>query len=339
MAANTGGARLNCGVIGLGRLGFKHAQNIAGRIASSRLVAASDPAPAARGNFSGQFGSVDVYEHYGELLARKDIDAVVIASSTDTHGTIIMESLRAGKAVFCEKPVTLDMNEAAEIRKTLAGAKGFLMIGFMRRFDDAYLLGKKKIDSGELGEPVSMLCVSRDPAGPPIEFAKASGGLVLDMCVHDIDLTRWFLGSEVRRVYAQGAVLMCHELKGIGDIDHAQIAFTFKNGAQAHLEGSRNARYGYDIRTEVICTKGAVFMGGLHQTSALVLNQSGCLTDIVPEFRARFDKSYLTEMEAFVECVRAQKPSPVPLEDGIAAVELCFAVNESLKQQAPIDLQ
>jgi scyllo-inositol 2-dehydrogenase (NAD+) len=337
--ANNAAARLNCGVIGLGRLGFKHAQNIAGRISSARLIAASDPAPAARENFLGQFSAVSVYEDYSELLARKDVDAVVIASSTNTHGKIIMESLRAGKAVFCEKPVTLDMNEAAEIGKVLESTKGFLMIGFMRRFDDAYLLGKKKIDSGELGEPVSMLCVSRDPAAPPVEFAKASGGLVLDMCVHDIDLARWFLGSEVSRVYAQGAVLMCRELKDIGDIDHAQIEFTFKNGAQAHLEGSRNARYGYDIRTEVICTKGAVFMGGLHQTPALVLNKSGCLTDIVPEFRARFDKSYLTEMEAFIEAARAQKTPPVMLEDGVAAVELCFAVNESLKNRAPVDLR
>jgi scyllo-inositol 2-dehydrogenase (NAD+) len=213
------------------------------------------------------------------------------------------------------------------------------MIGFMRRFDDSYLLGKKRIDSGEVGEPVSMVCISRDPAGPPIEFAKASGGLALDMCVHDIDLTRWFLGGEVSKVYAQGAVLMCHELKDIGDIDHASIEFTFKNGKLAHLEGSRNARYGYDIRTEVICTKGAVFMGGLHQTSTLVLNKNGCLTDIVPEFRTRFDKSYLTEMEAFVDDVLNQKPSTVTLEDGIAAVELCFAVNESVKLQKPIELK
>jgi scyllo-inositol 2-dehydrogenase (NAD+) len=331
-------ARLNCGVIGLGRLGFKHAQNLAGRIASSRLAAAADPVAAAREHFAGQFGSAGVYADYHDLLALKDIDAVVIASSTDTHGKIIMESLKAGKAVFCEKPVTLDMGEANQIRKVLAETKGFLMIGFMRRFDDAYLLGKKRIDSGELGEPVSMLCISRDPASPSIEFAASSGGLVLDMCVHDIDLTRWFLGGEVSRVYAQGAVLMCDELKGIGDIDHAQIEFAFKNGKMAHLEGSRNARYGYDIRTEVICTKGAVLMGGLHQTSALVLNKNGCLTDIVPEFRTRFDKSYLTEVEAFVSDVLAQRPASVTLEDGIAAVELCFATNESLKQQKPIEL-
>jgi scyllo-inositol 2-dehydrogenase (NAD+) len=322
----------------LGRLGFKHAQNLAGRISSSRLAAVSDPVPGALDNFKNQFAQIDAYADYHDLLNRADIDAVVIASSTNTHGKIIIDSLKAGKAVFCEKPVTLDMDEAEALRKTLDETKGYLMIGFMRRFDDAYLLGKKKIDSGELGEPVSILCVSRDPAAPPVEFARASGGLALDMCVHDIDLARWFLGGEVRRVYAQGAVLMCPELKDIGDIDHAQIEFTFNNGKCAHLEGSRNARYGYDIRTEVICTKGAVFMGGLGQTQALVLNRNGCLTDIVPEFRTRFDKSYLTEMETFVSDVLAQKPSTVTLEDGIAAVKLCFAVNESIKLQQPVEI-
>jgi scyllo-inositol 2-dehydrogenase (NAD+) len=331
-------ARLNCGVIGLGRLGFKHAQNIAGRIPNVRLVAVSDPVEDAQKNFAEQFSTVEVFADYRELLAKKDLQAVVIASSTNTHGKIIIDSLNAGKAVFCEKPVTLDMTEANEIRKTLAATKGYLMVGFMRRFDDAYLMGKKRLDSGELGEPVSMNLISRDPAAPGIEFAKASGGLVLDMCVHDIDLARWFLGSEVSRVYAQGGVLMCPELKPIGDIDHINIEFTFKNGKIAHLEGSRNARYGYDIRTELICTKGALFMGGLHQTSCVVLSKNGALTDVVPEFRTRFDKSYLTEMEAFVGDVHDGKASKVTLEDGIAAVELCFAVNKAYKSGQVVEL-
>ncbi|MDR1785877.1 MAG: Gfo/Idh/MocA family oxidoreductase [Spirochaetaceae bacterium] len=331
--------RLNCGVIGLGRLGFKHAQNLAGRVPRARLVAAADPVPAARDSFRAQFPQADSPGDYHEILRRKDVDAVIIASSTDTHGRIIMESLRAGKYVFCEKPVTLDMAEAEELRKVLGETQGFLMIGFMRRFDSAYRMGKARVDSGELGEPVSMTAISRDPAGPPIEFAKASGGLALDMCVHDIDLARWFLGGEVSRVYAQGGVLMCPELEPIGDIDHAFIEFTFGSGKMAHLEGSRNARYGYDIRTEVICTRGAVFMGGLRQTSCLVLNKNGCLTDVVPEFRTRFDAAYLAEMEAFVEGALSGKPSPVTLEDGIRAVQLCFAVNESLKRRLPVDLK
>ncbi|MDR2434464.1 MAG: Gfo/Idh/MocA family oxidoreductase [Treponema sp.] len=329
---------LRCGVIGLGRLGFRHAQNLAGRIENARLTAVSDPLEEARNNFSGRFSGIDVFADYRDLLARKDIDAVVIASATNTHGRIIMDALKAGKPVFCEKPVTLDMAEGAQIRNTLAELGGYLMVGFMRRFDDAYLAGKKQIDSGKLGEPVYVRCVSRDPGPPPIEFARASGGLVLDMCVHDIDLARWFIGSEVTGVSAEGAVLMWPELGKIGDIDHVDIEFRFKNGRLAHLEGSRNARYGYDIRTEVICTKGSVFIGDLRQTACLVLNVQGSLTDIVPEFRTRFDKAYLTEMEAFVDDVLSEREASVSLEDGIAAVELCFAVNEALRQRKVIEL-
>ncbi|MDR2068549.1 MAG: Gfo/Idh/MocA family oxidoreductase [Spirochaetaceae bacterium] len=331
-------ACLRCGVIGLGRLGFKHAQNLAGRIENARLAAVSDPAEGARNNFSGRFSGVEVFADHRDLLARQDIDAVVIASATNTHGRIIMDALKAGKPVFCEKPVTLDMAEGALLRKTLAEVKGYLMVGFMRRFDDAYLMGKKQVDSGRLGEPVYVRCVSRDPGPPPIEFAKASGGLVLDMCVHDIDLARWFIGSEVSGISAEGAVLMWPELGGIGDIDHVDIEFRFKNGRLAHLEGSRNARYGYDIRTEVICTRGSVFIGDLRQTACLVLNDQGSLTDIIPEFRTRFDKAYLTEMDAFVDEVLHERESSVTLEDGIAAVELCFAVNESLKQHRAVEL-
>ncbi|MDR2630331.1 MAG: Gfo/Idh/MocA family oxidoreductase [Spirochaetaceae bacterium] len=331
-------ACLRCGVIGLGRLGFKHAQNLAGRIENARLVAVSDPSEEARNHFSSRFSGIDLFADHQDLLRRKDLDAVVIASATNTHGGIILDALKAGKPVFCEKPVTLDRLEGAKLRKTLAEVKGYLMVGFMRRFDDAYLMGKKQIDSGRLGEPVYVRGISRDPGSPPIEFAKASGGLVLDMCVHDIDLSRWFIGSEVSRVSGEGAVLMWPELGEIGDIDHVDIEFRFKNGRLAHLEGSRNARYGYDIRTEVICTKGSVFIGDLRQTACLVLNDQGSLTDIIPEFRTRFDKAYLTELEAFVEDVLNEREPSVTLEDGITAVELCFAVNESLKQRKVIEL-
>jgi scyllo-inositol 2-dehydrogenase (NAD+) len=330
--------KLQIGVIGLGRLGFKHAANLVGRIPTAKLVAVSDPVQEARTAFSDQFGGIDTIADYHDLLARKDIDAIIIATSTNTHGKIIMDGLKAGKAVFCEKPVTLDMNEAAEIRKTLAATKGFVMIGFMRRFDDTYMLAKKRIDSGALGEPVSGLFIGRDPGCPPIEFAKASGGLVLDMAIHDIDLARWFLGGDVCRVYASGGVLMFKELADIGDIDHINIEFNYKSGKIAHLEASRNARYGYDIRSEVICTKGAAFSGDLRQTATQILTPAGCLTDIVPEFRTRFDKAYLTEMECFVDDVLKQNPSKATLEDGIAAVELAFAINRSFKEKQAIDL-
>jgi scyllo-inositol 2-dehydrogenase (NAD+) len=331
-------SRLNCAVFGLGRLGYQHAQNLAGRINNGRLVGVADPIKEARERFTSQFSGVDAVADYRELLSRKDVDAVVIATATNTHVGIIIDALDAGKAVFCEKPVTLDLSEAAKVRKALDKTKGFLMIGFMRRFDDAYMYGKKQIDSGALGEPVYVNCVGRDPAGPPIEYAKVSGGLVLDMSIHDIDLARWFLGGDVKRVIAQGGVLMCEELKPIGDIDHINILFEYKNGRLAQLESSRNARYGYDIRTEVICTKGAVFIGDMRQTHTVVLNKNGMMSDTVPEFRTRFDKAYINEIERFItDVIGGKEPSP-NIDDGIAAVELSFAANKALSTRMPVDL-
>lgn len=331
-------SRLNCAVFGLGRLGFQHAVNMAGRVTGAKLAGVADPVKEARERFTSRFSGVDATADYQELLSRKDIDAVVIATATNTHVNIIVDALNAGKAVFCEKPVTLDLSEATKVRDALDKTKGFLMVGFMRRFDDAYMYGKKQIDSGTLGEPVYVNCVGRDPAGPPIEYAKVSGGLVLDMSIHDIDLARWFLGGGVKRVIAQGGILMCEELKPIGDIDHINILFEYENGHLAQLESSRNARYGYDIRTEVICTKGAVFIGDMRQTHTVVLNKNGMMSDTVPEFRTRFDKAYLNEIECFIaDVVAGKEPSP-NLDDGVAAVKLSFATNKALSSRMPVDV-
>jgi scyllo-inositol 2-dehydrogenase (NAD+) len=331
-------ARLNCGVIGLGRLGLRHAQSIAGRIGDARLTAVADPVRASRDSFVEQFPSVKAFTDHHELIASKDVDAVVIASSTNTHARIIREAVDAGKFVFCEKPVTLDLEEAAALRKLLEKKKAFVQVGFMRRFDDGYVRAKKRMETGELGEPVYIRCVSRDPSCPPIEFAKASGGLFLDLCVHDIDLARWFLGSEVTRVFAQGGVLMWPELESIGDIDHANIEFAFANGCMASLEGSRNARYGYDIRTEIICTKGAIFIGDLHNSPCVVLNASGETHDVVPGFLERFDQAYLNEMKAFVRDAMLGNEPSVTVEDGIAAIELALAAKKSQESGLPVQL-
>ncbi|MDR1588076.1 MAG: Gfo/Idh/MocA family oxidoreductase [Treponema sp.] len=330
--------RMNCAVFGLGRLGSQHAANLAGRVAGAKLAGVADPVKEARERFTAQFSGIDAAADYRELLERRDIDAVVIATATNTHVGIIVDALDAGKAVFCEKPVTLDLSEAAKVRDALDKTKGFLMVGFMRRFDDAYMYGKKQIDSGTLGEPVYVNCVGRDPAAPPIEYAKVSGGLVLDMSIHDIDLARWFLGGDVKRVVAQGGVLMCEELKPIGDIDHINILFEYRNGRLAQLEASRNARYGYDIRTEVICTKGAVFIGDMRQTHTVVLNKNGMMSDTVPEFRTRFDKAYLNEIERFIVDVAAGKEPSPNIDDGVAAVELSFAANKALSTKMPVDV-
>lgn len=191
--------RLNCGVVGLGRLGYRHAETLAGRVPGARLVAVSDPVRQKLDSFVDQFPVTKAYIDYHDLIDSKEIDAVVIASPTNTHGRVIREAIAAGKQMFCEKPLTLDMDEAAALKRDAERRKPFIQVGFMRRFDPAYVTAKARLVSAEMGEPVFVRCTSRDPAAPPADFARTSGGLFMDLCVHDIDLARWLMAGEIEQ--------------------------------------------------------------------------------------------------------------------------------------------
>ncbi|MDQ0285971.1 scyllo-inositol 2-dehydrogenase (NAD+) [Desulfofundulus luciae] len=322
-------SKLACGVIGLGRLGFKHAETIAGRLANAKLVAVADPLKDNRERFLDRFNQVKAYADYHDLLNDRDVNAVIIATPTSTHARIVVEAMEAGKAVFCEKPLSLDIDEANWVVQETEKRGAFVQVGFMRRFDRGYVAAKEKLLSGEMGQPVFIHCIGRDPCAPPLEFARDSGGLFLDMCIHDIDLARWLMDSEVTRVYAQGGILMYPELKEIGDIDHANILVTFANGTLGSLEGSRNARYGYDVRTEIICTRGALFVGQLQHTPCLILNKAGVTHDVVPWFAQRFDQAYLDELSNFVQNVLENREPSITVQDGLMAVKIAVAVQKS----------
>lgn len=330
--------KLNCGVIGLGRLGMNHALSLAGRIPNARLSAVSDPVPDGRNRLTGQFPDIKAFDDYHDLLEMKELDAVVIASPTTTHTGILLDSINAGKAVFCEKPLTLDSREISVIESACREKAALVQVGFMRRFDSGYMEAKKRIDSGEIGEPVSVRCISRDPSCPPLEFAKKSGGLISDLCIHDIDLVRWFLGSEVSQVFAQGAVLMYPELGAIGDIDHVDLLLRCVNGRPGCIEGSRNSHYGYDVRTEVVCTKGSVFIGTLHNTPCVVLSPEGEKKNTVSGFLDRFEQAYVREMEYFVNTVLSGGQPSVSVNDGLAAVRVAVAAGKSLQASAPVNI-
>ncbi|WP_320130643.1 Gfo/Idh/MocA family oxidoreductase [uncultured Sphaerochaeta sp.] len=331
--------KIRCGVIGLGRLGSQHAANIAGCILGSELLAVSDSSPEVLNRFQSQYPLVQTFQDYHELLALKELDAVVIASSTSMHYEMIVASLQAGKAIFCEKPLTLDRKEALALKTLVHEKKAFVQLGFMRRFDKGYQQAKKMIESGAIGKPISLLGISRDPSCPPLAFAKTSGGLIADLCVHDIDLCRWFSGSEVTQVYARGGVVRYDELLKIGDIDHVNIDFTFENGFLCSLEGSRNSSYGYDVRTEVVCTQGAAFIGKLNDSSLRVMDSQGIHKETIPGFLERFKAAYLAEMEHFISDLREGNPSSVPVEEGLMALELVLAANESLRTNSPVSIK
>jgi scyllo-inositol 2-dehydrogenase (NAD+) len=331
-------ARLSCGVIGLGRLGFRHAETLAGRIGNAKLEAVSDPDQERLNLFTSRFPAVLGFSDYREVLNAKNIDAVVIASPTDTHHRITMEAIRAGKRVFCEKPLTLDAEEARGIVRETEKYHAFVQVGFMRRFDPGYTVAKTRLDAGEIGDPVFVRCISRDPAPPPLEFARASGGLIQDLCIHDMDLSRWLLKSEAVRVYARGGVLMCRELEEIGDMDHADILLNFAGGAFCTIEGSRNARYGYDVWTEIVGTRGALFIGELHHTPAVLMTENGSQRDLMPWFLDRFERAYFEEMRNFVDHVLQDKEPAVTARDGLQAILMATAAKKSLETGMPLAL-
>lgn len=324
--------KLNCGVIGMGRLGFRHACNLASGIANANLIAAADVYQPSLDKLVERFPTVTTYTDYKELLKNDDVEAVIIATSTEKHAEVLEEAIKAKKKVFCEKPLATNIEDAIALADLAKKYDSFVQLGFMRRFDTAYVNAKKRIESGDLGKPISILAIGRDPGCPPIEFAKKSGGLVSDMAVHDIDLTRWFFNSEAKEVFATGGVLRFPELGEIGDIDHCAITMTFENGGIAQLEVSRNAIYGYDIRTEVVCENGAAFVGKIKDDSTMIYKDAKMECKTVPGFLDRFETAYLNEMQVFVDdALEGKKQSCVGMEDGLNAIKIVDAINESIK--------
>ncbi|MFA7117315.1 MAG: Gfo/Idh/MocA family oxidoreductase [Sphaerochaetaceae bacterium] len=331
--------KLKCGVIGLGRLGSRHASNLMASIPEAELVAVSDVSQEALDRFTETFPKVCAYLDYNLLLADKEIEAVIIASPTSMHAPLLQAAILAGKKVFCEKPLAMKLEEAKKLQKLVDERQAFVQLGFMRRFDSGYAQAKKRIDSGEIGKPVSILAIGRDPGCPPLEFAKHSGGLIIDMAIHDIDLCRWFFGCEVTEVYAKGGVVRFPELEKIGDIDHASVSLQFENGKLAILEVSRNALYGYDIRTEIVCENGACFVGQLQKEPNIVLKPGLMAVSTMPGFLERFADAYLNEMKVFVADVLANRSkAAVGVSDGVASMEIAEAINISLKTNRPVKL-
>ncbi len=331
-------AKLGCGVVSLGRMGQKHAESLAARVPGARLVAVSDVAEERMAEVMDRFAGVKGYLDWRELVAAPEVEAVVIAAPTTLHAEMVTAAVRAAKPIFCEKPLTLDEAEAAEVEAEIGRAGAFVHVGFMRRYDRGYAAAKRAIEAGEVGRPVYVHCVSRDPDAPPAEFIRTSGGLFIDMCVHDFDLCRWLMGSEVTKVYAQGAALVHERVRAEGDVDQADALLTFANGGMGHVEGSRNARYGYDIRTEIVCTEGTLFVGELDWTPCLTLTRAGQRRDVVPWFRERFDEAYFAEIASFVACVREGRPPDATAADSRRAVALAVAARASLTSGAPVRL-
>ncbi|HLO04114.1 MAG TPA: inositol 2-dehydrogenase [Symbiobacteriaceae bacterium] len=329
---------LNCAVLGLGKMGFRHADLLANRVPGARLVAVQDPIEPHLRNVSAQLGAKG-YLDYQEVLNDPAVDAVFIITPSTTHAEICMAAAKAGKAIFCEKPLALSVAECEAIDHVVKQTGTPLQLGFMRRFDPGYAAAKRAIAEGAIGEVVAYNGISRDPQAPPREYVAQSGGIYLDCLIHEFDIARFLMGDEVKRLHATGKVLMNDWMHALNDVDHAHVVLEFEKGGLGHIEGSRNAIYGYDIRAEVMGTKGTIAIGQERHTPITIQTKSGVVRDYMPGYLERFSEAYHIELIEFVQTVLAGKTPSVGAWDGRQALLLALAAKRSQELGAPVEVE
>jgi inositol 2-dehydrogenase len=331
--------RLNIGLIGLGRLGSVYAGYFAQRISGARLAAVADADAAIAELHAQKLGVSKWYGHYQDLLADAEIDAVVIVTPTRTHGEIVTAAAERGKAIYCEKPMSLSLDEACSMQQAVERARIFFHPAFTRRFDKGYVAAKRKIEEGAIGAPLVFKSSSRDPFRPSLEFLDPakSGGIITDMGIHDLDIARWLVG-EIQSVYSIGGAIAYPEMAPINDQDNTITSLNFESGALGTVDLSRSGVYGYDIRTEVLGSKGTLKIGYLRETPLLVMTKEGVTHDTVPYFMERFEGAYIAQLQDFVDRVRRDEPPSISVADGVAALRACLAATLSLKENRPVDL-
>ena len=324
-------------VIGAGRIGRIHAQNLAQRVVGAQVVAIADLRLDAAQEVAGRLHIPQVSGDYHGLLDDPAIDAVAICSSSDTHGQIISEAAQAGKHIFCEKPVARDLAQIDRALASVARADIKLQVGFNRRFDPSFRRVREGVAAGEIGEPHILRITSRDPAPPPIAYLRASGGMFFDMTIHDFDMARYLMDSEIVEVYAVGNVRVDPAIGQAGDIDTAVITLSFENGALGTIDNSRQAVYGYDQRVEVLGSRGLLAAENPPRDSHVHANGEGIHTAKPPEFfLERYAEAYIGEMQTFVDCIREDHSPLVTGKDGRAAVVLAIAAQRSLDERRPV---
>lgn len=330
--------KLNVGIIGAGRIGQVHAKSIIYHIPQAKIVAISDIYYEGAEKVAESLGIPNAYEDYHEILNNPEIDAVLICSSTDTHADIAVEAAEAGKHIFCEKPVDLTV---AKIKKVIAAVEKAgvkLQIGFNRRYDHNFAEIKRLANDGKLGKLQTIKITSRDPEPPSIDYVKVSGGIFLDMTVHDFDMAR-FIGGEVEEVYANAAVTVDEAIGEAGDVDTALIALKFKNGAIGVIDNCRKACYGYDQRLEVFGTGGQASAANDTPTNVSYINEKGNMTDKpLYFFLERYMQSFTDEMTEFINAVQNDELTKTTVNDGLEALRLGLAAKLSVKEHRPVKL-
>jgi myo-inositol 2-dehydrogenase/D-chiro-inositol 1-dehydrogenase len=321
---------INFAVFGCGRIGRTHARGIA-RNPRATLISVYDPLDTVADATAGEFGakratSVDT------VLADPRVDAVLIATPTATHVGLIVAAARAGKAVFCEKPIDLDMERVLECHRIVNSFTAPIMIGFNRRFDPSFRAIRQRIQAGEIGRVEQVVITSRDPQAPPASYVAGSGGMFRDMTIHDFDMAR-FIAGDIAELHAFGANLIDPAIGAAGDIDAGMITLRATSGALVHINNSRRCAYGYDQRLEVFGANGMLVAGNRHATTveASTVSGTGLHDPVLPFFIERYAEAYLAEIDHFIDCLTARTDPAPGFADGIEALRLADAAVESAR--------
>lgn len=328
---------LRIGIVGLGRLGKRHAANLAFKVRGARLVAACSVVPEELDWAKAELGVERTYTDYRAMLDSGGLDAVYLVSSSSVHAAQAIEALGRGLHVFTEKPMGVDLAECQAVECAAAARPDLtFLVGFVRRFDPSYARARRLIDEGAIGEPflVRSQTVDLDEYAPfQVKFVPTSGGIFLDMNVHDIDLARWYLGAEAEEVHAMGGSFVHPEFGQIGDADNTVSMLRFNGGKLAVLSVSRTAFHGHDTHTEITGTKGILKIGLTPAASRVELfDSAGARVECVKDFFERFTEGFLAEAQEFVDCALAGRQPKVSARDGTRATEVGFALTESFKR-------
>ncbi|MDD6789978.1 MAG: inositol 2-dehydrogenase [Lachnospira sp.] len=332
--------KVKIGLIGCGRIGKLHGTNLCHAVEAADLVAVADPyLNDGMKEWAKDMGIPQVSNDPESIFTNPDIQAVWICSSTPTHADFIKRAAKAGKDVFCEKPI--DTNPA-KIREALAAVKEAgvkLQIGFVRRFDHNHKKVHDVVASGKLGKPNVVKVTSRDPDHQSMDYIKVSGGIYMDMTIHDFDMVRYLAGSNVTEVMAYGAALSGAGYDKLGDVDTTIVTMKFENGALGVIDNSRAAHYGYDQRTEVMCDKGCVQVSNDLNDQAMISSAEGVEIS-KPQwfFLERYNNAFIAEDAAFLDAIINKKESPVGAEDGLQPVLMAIAADKSLKEGRPVKI-
>ena len=331
---------MNIGIIGAGRIGKVHGESVMRFVKNATVKAIADPFMNDQTiAWAKEMGINEIYTDYHKILEDKDIDIVLICSSTDTHSKISLEAIEAGKHIFCEKPIDHDVNKIKEVMEALKKSNVKYQVGFNRRFDHNFMAAREAVKAGKIGDLNILKICSRDPGAPPVSYIKVSGGIFLDMTIHDFDMVRFMSGDEVEEVYAIGGILVDPAIGEAGDIDTAIITLKLKSGALAVIDNCRRATYGYDQRVEAFGSLGQVAIGNDTDSLAVISNADG-VTAEKPKlfFLERYMGAYTAEVNSFIQAVQNDTPTEVGVVDGLKPVLIGLAAKLSLKENRPVKI-